>query len=170
MDSREGTVEGGWRLIPFDGLPKATQTDVCCWIAERHPAFAEDADWTLVRDNLVGLVDPPMVWVGSMDVGNLHRTMERCPSERAVDRYVGMLRRSATFEFDPILVSGGRFLDGGHRMEAYQRARRSLIPVVEVGHLVDASEELWWAWLDNDDVRFEPGEPPSAEIPSASSP
>lgn len=148
-----------WRMVPIDDLPEDTKLDIAHWIAENHPFFASRQDWTEVRDNLLNLVQPPMVWVGMMDVSALHPTMNRSPSEVAVGKYQGMLDRES-FEFDPILVSNGRFLDGGHRMEAYRRSGRKLIPVVEVGHLVNAPEETWEQWMDGEDVAFDPGQHP----------
>jgi len=154
------SVSGSWRLVPIDDLPKATRDDIAIWIHENHPYFADSWDWTEVRDNLFGLTEKPMVWVGKMPVDALYKTMKRSNSARAVSRYRDMLR-SPRFEFDPILVADGRFLDGGHRLEAYKAAGRQYIPVVEVGHIVNAPVELWELWMEGEpDVRFEPGPHP----------
>ena len=74
----------------------------------------------------------------------------------AVDRYAKILRNYPSFEFPPILVSGGKFLDGGHRLAAYELAGRAMIPVVEVGNITNATQETWERWIEGDtSVRFE---------------
>jgi hypothetical protein len=147
-----------WTLVRIDDLPEPVKFDIVCWLAERHPAFEDDRSLGFVKDNLLRLADPPLVAVGLLEVAILHEGFARAVSEKAVQRYEEMLRLE-TFEFDPILVAGGRFLDGGHRLEAYARAGRRTIPVVEVGHITGATTEFWRRWLDGEDVRFEPSVP-----------
>lgn len=145
----------GSRRVSFDDLPKEVQMDIVSNLADQHPFFIEHRyDAHDVLGVLAGLVDPPMVTVGMADVADLARTMERSNSASAVSRYTGMLARPG-FEFDPILVSGGRFYDGGHRLEAYMAAGRKTIPVVEVGPFMTAPAETWQAWVDGEDVRFD---------------
>jgi hypothetical protein len=155
----------GWRLVDIDELPKAVQFDICSWIAENSPYFATSQDWTEVRDNLIGLTKAPKVWIGWADVEELHATMDRAVSVAAVTHYRSRLSDPG-FEFDPILVADGGFLDGGHRMESYCLADRQTIPVVEVGHIVNASSETWERWMSGDlEAEFvPPGLPPT--VPS----
>ena len=138
-----------WRLVAIDSLPRETQADICGWIAEHTPLFEDDPSY--VRDNLFGLARPPQVWRGMMRVAQLLPTMRRSNASVAVRNYAAMLK-TPVFEFDPILVADGRFLDGGHRLQAYAEAGRAMIPVVEIGHLVNAPVELWQRWVDGDET------------------
>lgn len=135
--------------VDIDTLPPATREDIAHNVAERHPFFAEQGfDYTDVRDNLFGLAHPPKVLVAMAEVEALHGTMERHCSAAAVAGYANRLKADPEFEFDPILTNGEAFLDGGHRLEAYAQARRRRIPIVDIGHLMNASGDDWRAWFD----------------------
>ncbi|MGY3582303.1 hypothetical protein ACVIGB_000772 [Bradyrhizobium sp. USDA 4341] len=136
-------------LVDIDALPSETKEDIGHILAERHPFFVgQGLDYSAVRDNLFGLAEAPKVRVIMAKIGPRYRGMDRGNSSAAVDKYAAMLRADPEFEFDPILVSGGDFLDGGHRLEAYARAARAQIPAVEIGHLMAASKQDWEAWFD----------------------
>ena len=136
-------------IVDIDSLPPATREDIAQNIAERHPFFAENGfDFRDVRDNLFGLAHPPKVILALAEVGSLRETMERHCSAAAVAGYTNMLKADPEFEFDPILTRGEAFLDGGHRMEAYAQARRPFIPIVDIGHLLNASADDWQAWFE----------------------
>lgn len=136
-------------IVDIDSLPPATREDIAHTIAEGHPFFAERGfDYTDARDNLFGLAHPPKVLVAMAEVGPLRETMDRHCSAVAVAGYVNRLKADPQFEFDPILTRGEAFLEGGHRMEAYAQSRRRFIPIVDIGHLMNASADDWQAWFD----------------------
>jgi hypothetical protein len=136
-------------LVDIDTIPADTKADIAHFLAERHPYFFEQGiDHTEVRHNLFGLVQPPKVLVTMAEVEPLYATMNRNNSLAAVSKYAGELSANPGCEFDPILTSHGEFQDGGHRLEAYQRAGRVRIPTVDIGHLISASKEHWQAWLE----------------------
>lgn len=136
-------------VVAIDALPSAVREDIAHNLAERHPFFVERRlDHVDVRDNLFGLVQAPKVLVAMAEVGLLPETMDRQCSAAAVATYAGRLKSVPGFEFDPILANGEAFLDGGHRLEAYAQAGRRYIPIVDIGHLMRASEADWQAWFD----------------------
>lgn len=57
----------------------------------------------------------------------------RYTSPIAVKVYVEMIENG--IEFDPVLVVGDEFLDGGHRVEAYVKANKKEIPVVDIENI-----------------------------------
>lgn len=129
------------RPTPIDDLPADTQEDIIAWLNEE---VAE-----IDRADLLGLVNAPQVLSGMLPVMEVYPTLDRKLSEAAVQKYTGMLK-DKSFEFDPILVANGKFLDGGHRLEAYHRARRQTIPVVDVTNLVNAPGGVWEQWKNGD--------------------
>ena len=144
-----------WKTIPFDDLPVAVRQDIASWIVEHHPYFEHEHSAEFVHANLFGLTNPPLVRIGMMPVASL--SGREAISNSVVERYAAMLRSNPTFDFDPVLVEHGRFLDGGHRVAAYRLAGRQMIPVVEIGHMTGASTEAWEDWMDGHlDARFEP--------------
>lgn len=139
------------RVVDINALPKDVITDICANLAERHPYFkTNDLGEQDVYDNLVGLVEPVHVLVGEMPVAVLYQTMTRNNSPATVAKYTAMLIGNPSFNFYPILTNQGKFLDGGHRLEAYKNAGRELIPVVDIGNLIAATNEKWQDWFDGD--------------------
>jgi hypothetical protein len=117
----------------FDDLPVETQGDIIAAVEEK---FQTDD----VRDNLTGLVNPPVFLVLDMPLDRI-TGYNRKPSEVAVKKYVKMLEEGS--EAPPILVDGNRFLDGGHRFAAYRAAGRKTIPTVDIGRLF----MMWNEWV-----------------------
>ena len=146
-----------WRLVPIDDLPIETVDDICAIIAEKCPIFSDDPDPQFVKDNLIGLVEPPKVWLGMESTQSLLKTMQRNNSDFVVTKYTKTLSDNI-FEFDPIITAHGRFVDGGHRLEAYAKAGREYIPVVDIGHILNAPPNVWEDWMDGvKSTRFDPG-------------
>jgi len=120
---------GKW--VQFDDLPDETQDDIIGEIEERF-------DVEHAVDELGGLVKPPMFYVHDMPIRKI-TGYRRTPSMAAVKKFVRMLKHS---EAPPILVSGNKFIDGGHRFAAYVEAGRETIPVIDVGRLF----KMWPEW------------------------
>lgn len=150
------TAAGGKHRVPVDDLPQATKTDLIANIAEHLQTLGvvmsndQPVDTYDVQVNLFDLMEPPAVTLYDAPVEALYKTMNRGNSEAAVSRYVEMLK-SPGFEFDPIFVVEGKFYDGGHRLEAYHRAHRQTIPVVDITPFIKASKETWDNWLLGDE-------------------
>ena len=58
----------------------------------------------------------------------------RATSKTAVEKYKKMLSKG--IEFDPVIVSGKKFLDGGHRVTAYMEMNKKLIPVIDIKNIL----------------------------------
>jgi len=155
-EGRQPREKFGATLQPtsIDALSKDTQADIAFMLAEENEFLLRAGyDESDVKSNLIGMVDEPKVLLGKMPVEQLYKTFNRKVNkvDTAVAKYVEMLK-DPQFEFDPILVVDGKFYEGGHRMEAYHRAERTMIPVVDVTNLVKAPPENWEAWMNGEDV------------------
>ena len=53
-------------------------------------------------------------------------------------------------ELEPIILNNGNFFDGGHRLTAYKRLRKELIPTIDIGFMLNFD---WGKW-DNGEVDF----------------
>ena len=42
-------------------------------------------------------------------------------------------------ELDPVLISGNKLVDGGHRIDAYIKAGRKEIPAIDISPVLDRS-------------------------------
>lgn len=155
IDQLGNTSSFFWKIIPFDDLPSDVRYDIANWILENHDYFKKENSAEYIHSNLYGLAKPPMVKIGIMPVALL--SGRKAVSGDVVEKYAQMLRTSSTFQFNPIMIQNGQFLDGGHRLAAYKLANRTTIPVVEVGHITAASFQEWEDWMkNNQDFCFEP--------------
>ena len=146
---KHAKVAGGFKVVEIDSLPKDTQQDLFYMLSELTFSKQHGWDEEAIGAEVGGIVDGPRVQVGFMSTEQLYQGFNRKPSEAGMTKYVGMLAREG-FEFDPILVNNGQFLDGGHRLEAYHRAERARIPVCEVGNLYNAPEQAWEEWMSGE--------------------
>lgn len=142
----------GARKVGVDSLPKDTKDDIAFNLADEVKELkSRGMDGRDVYHEVFGLGQEPMVTVGYADPAVLRKQFQpnRKTSEVAVGNYRKMLRNGV--EFDPVIVSHGKFLDGGHRVEAYLQEGRDRIPVVDIGSLMDMD---WEKWLSGDEGYF----------------
>ncbi len=52
---------------------------------------------------------------------------------------------------NPVIINNGVFFDGGHRLIAYKKSNKKLIPTIDIGVMLDMD---WEKWL-NDEMDFE---------------
>jgi hypothetical protein len=162
MHERTAGIQGA-RKVPVDSLDSRTRADIAEHLAYDVPALKKrNYTGEEAYSEIFGLVQQPVVMVGYMNPAVLRKQFgpSRGTSELAVQKYRQMLRDGV--EFDPVFVANGRFIDGGHRVEAYLQEGRSQIPVVDIGPLLNMD---WEKWLAGDEGYFpfkagNPGEEP----------
>ena len=129
--------------VKFGRLPDPVKADIVDNLTETHPAL-RGYDRYDVRD----LIDEnDTVLVGVAEVDAVHRQSQRThrTSERAVAGLrEKLLSHGPSFELDPVIVRGRKFIDGGHRTEAYFMADREWIPVLDISPLW---EQPWAEWV-----------------------
>lgn len=138
------------QAVPFDRLPAEVKQDIAGWVTDNIPAVRADVRGMpeYAVQHLEGLVQgqPLGVRVFDMPIAEI-KGFDRVPSDAAVSRYQGMLAES---EAPPILMDGDRFVDGGHRLEAYRRAGRTTIPAVDIGPILRMNWDNWLAGVADD--------------------
>jgi hypothetical protein len=167
--AREAAIDWAWQMFPEPGgaktagsaelepvgigsLPQGTQEDIAYALFHGSGFLSRSGyDEADILANLSGLSDEPMVLSGPASVDSLYRTMRpRGISEAAVKKYTERLASDPGFEFDPVITVGGRLYEGGHRLEAYHRAGRGTIPIVEIANLMYAPDDAWRRWMEGD--------------------
>lgn len=150
-------------VMPIDRLPPEVMSDIAGWVMDNVPAVTKDVAGVpeYAAQHLAGLTgdgQPLAVRVFDMPIAEI-KGFNRQPSEAAVAKYQGMLGQS---EAPPILMDGDRFIDGGHRLEAYRRAGRATIPAVDIGPLIRMN---WDGWVQG--VADDPSFPTASRLSSS---
>jgi hypothetical protein len=137
------------KKIDIDKLPTDTKSDIVDNLAETIPDL-KNISRQEIWDNLFGLVEEVPVYIGLADPLDIIRKFgkERKVSKKTVAKYIDMLKHG--IEFDPILISRNKFIDGGHRVAAYAKMKKK-IPVVDIYNIVSMD---WKKWLSGEEIKF----------------
>ena len=132
------------RKVGFDSLPAETKNDILHNLIELVPDL-RGYDSYDVKDLLYGHDDELLRGMAkTKEVSRAARN--RGTSDRAVEKLRDILQgRSSKFNLDPVIVAGNKFVDGGHRTEAYAQEGREWIPVVDITPLFDLP---WKGWVE----------------------
>ena len=82
------------------------------------------------------------------DLYNQLEQIGRSVSGGNVKRLVQILRNNT--ELDPIILNNGKFFDGGHRLTAYKKLKKELIPTIDIGFMLNFDWEKW----DNGEIEL----------------
>jgi len=104
-----------------------------------------------LRDIIDDVIIQPRFKIEHKSVDGLYNELTQIGwgiSEKNVKKLINIL--SDGTELDPIILNNGNFFDGGHRLTAYKRLRKEMIPTIDIGFLLNFDWEKW----DNDEVDF----------------
>lgn len=133
------------RSVSFEELPRAVQNDIAEILQEKIPALS-DMHPDAVRDALSDSLPPSTVILSHMKPVDLRgKFKDRTTSNTAVKALQSKVE--AGLELDPVVVAGDKFIDGGHRVQAYVNAKRDSIPVVDIARLLKRD---WKRWLNGE--------------------
>ena len=131
------------KLVSIDDLSPDVRYDIAC-ILQGNVPLLHNMSPEAILDELVNLVDSPMLEIREMDPKALRKQFgSRSTSNIAVLKYKAILDKG--IEMDPVLVARDKFIDGGHRVEAYIMAGRETIPVVDIDRLLGLDWDRWLA-------------------------
>lgn len=138
------------KIIDIDKLPSDTQSDIIDTLIDIVPELS-GMSYEEVRQNLIGLAESPPTILTTVNPAKMKAQFgsNRATSKTAIEKLKNLLLRGVTL--DPILISHGKFLDGGHRVMAYFEAGFDTMPAVDIGHLIKMD---WEKWLAGDKVAF----------------
>ena len=119
--------------VSVQTLSRASQIDIAENLIDLIPALRDDPPEFVVQ--CFNFVDMPQIRLGAVDPRTLHAQFEnRATSPNVVAKYTEMVKQGV--RFDPVIVAGKRFIDGGHRVAAYIAAGKPRIPVVDIAALL----------------------------------
>ena len=124
-----GTGSG---ISPTD-LPKDTQYDIAASLIEMVPELSGENEEHVA--GYLDFVDMPNVQIVDVNPESLYKQFtNRRVSDTAASKYANMIRSGV--QFDPVLVAGNRFIDGGHRVKAYMLAGKNSMRAVDISPLL----------------------------------
>jgi hypothetical protein len=131
------------RDVEYQSLGIAVQADIAANLID-HSDYLTEQLWTetALRELLADLVEPVKVTISESPLGLiLKQVATRGLSDLAVKRL--QERLAIVGDLDPVMMDGDRFVDGRHRVEAYARAGRTTIPIVDIGTLLRTDWDMW---------------------------
>ena len=141
------------RITPTE-LPRETQYDIAHRLIELVPALSNEEPEYVV--GYLDFVDMPPINIVTVNPKNLYKQFSnRAISDTAASKYADMVRSGV--QFDPVIVNGKQFLDGGHRVVAHILAGEDTIRAVDIGPLIS------YDWKDAIDGNLSEG-PPAPEF------
>ena len=130
--------------FPLNILNERSRWDLIAQIKDYSPALQSLEDDELYR-LLFEIPNSLSIGKGFRDPAELSSQFnDRAIDSSVVKNYTQMVVDGT--EFDPVFVRDEEFVDGGHRVQAYVNAKKSLIPVINLSPLYRID---WQDWLDN---------------------
>ncbi|MDO8632743.1 MAG: hypothetical protein Q7R41_19855 [Phycisphaerales bacterium] len=132
------------RHVEYQSLRIAVQADIAANLIDRSDYLTTEC-WTetALRELLADLVEPVKVSISESPLSPL---LKQAATGGLSDLAVKKLqeRLAIVGDLDPVMMDGDRFIDGRHRVEAYARAGRTTIPIVDIGPLLRMD---WATWM-----------------------
>ena len=104
-----------------------------------------------LRDMIDDVIKQPKFKIEYKNVDNLYNELTQIGwgiSEKNVKELINVLNNGK--ELEPIILNNGKFFDGGHRLTAYKRLRKEIIPTIDIGFMLNFDWKKW----DNGEVDF----------------
>jgi hypothetical protein len=104
-----------------------------------------------LRDMIDDAIKQPKFKIEYKNVDNLYNELTQIGwgiSEKNVKELINVLNNGK--ELEPIILNNGKFFDGGHRLTAYKRLRKEMMPTIDIGFMLNFDWEKW----DNGEVDF----------------
>lgn len=126
------STRAGSGISPTD-LPKETQYDIAANLIDMVPELSGENEEHVA--GYLDFVDMPDVQIVDVNPESLYKQFtNRRVSDTAASKYANMIRSGV--QFDPVLVAGNRFIDGGHRVKAYMLAGKNSMRAVDISPLL----------------------------------
>lgn len=150
MEKRYYNQDDG--LITWDKLPMSIKDDIIeNLMSSINYLQVNYWDSKSLRDMIDSVIKQPKFEIQLKNVDDLYNELEELGwfiSENNVKYLIGILQSDN--ELDPVLLNSGKFYDGGHRLVAYKRLRKDLIPTIDINFMLTFDWEKW----DNGEVDF----------------
>jgi hypothetical protein len=151
---REFLNENSENYIEWKNLSNSVKNDIVENVYSNNK-YVEKNYWNpdALKDTINDLIEnyQPKFKIRYRNTNELYSELEQIGwgiSEKNVENLISLLRNGN--ELDPIILNGGKFFDGGHRLTAYKRLNIEKIPTIDIGFMLNFDYEKW----DNGEVNF----------------
>lgn len=132
--------------VSWSDLEEDVKTDIIENIY--HNSTYLENNWNIwsFKDIIEDLINPPKFKVQYKDVNILYEELIQIGwgiSEINLKRLMNILKHK---ELNPIILNNGKFFDGGHRLTAYKKLNKKLIPTIDIGKMMNFN---WEKFLEN---------------------
>lgn len=139
-------------FILWENLPLSVKNDITENL-RNNIKYLQSNYWNseTLRDAIDDVIKQPKFKIEYKNVDGLYNQLTQIGwgiSENNVKKLIQILQNNN--ELEPIILNNGKFFDGGHRLTAYKRLRKELIPTIDIGFMLNFDWEKW----DNGDVDF----------------
>jgi hypothetical protein len=104
-----------------------------------------------LRDIIDDVIKQPKFKIEYKNVNDLYNELTQIGwgiSEKNVKQLINVLNNGK--ELEPVILNNGKFFDGGHRLTAYKRLKKEMIPTIDIGFMLNFDWKKW----DNGEVDF----------------
>jgi len=138
--------------IQWEELPLSVKNDITENL-RNHIQYLQTNYWNseALRDMIDDVIKQPKFKIKYKNVDNLYNELTQIGwgiSEKNVKELINVLNNGK--ELEPIILNNGKFFDGGHRLTAYKRLGKEMIPTIDIGFMLNFDWEKW----DNGEVDF----------------
>jgi len=131
--------------INWSDLPIQVKNDITENLRD-NIRYIKEEYWNseALRDSIDDSINKPIFKIEYKNVDVLYNELIQIGwgiSEDNVKRLISALKNGA--ELDPIILENGKFFDGGHRLTAYKKMKKELIPTIDIGFLMNFDWEKW---------------------------
>jgi hypothetical protein len=139
-------------FVLWENLPLSVKNDITENL-RGNIKYIQSNYWNAesLRDAIDDEIKQPKFKIEYKNVDDLYNQLTQIGcniSENNVKRLIEILQNNN--DLDPIILNNGKFFDGGHRLTAYKRLRKGLIPTVDIGFMLNFDWEKWY----NGEVNF----------------
>ena len=140
------------KFILWENLPLSVKNDITENLRD-NIKYLQSNYWNSesLRDAITDVIKQPKFKIEYKNVDDLYNQLTQIGwgiSEDNVKRLMQILQNNN--ELEPIILNNGKFFDGGHRLTAYKRLRKEMIPTIDIGFMLNFNWEMW----DNGELDF----------------
>ena len=146
----EGFKTSSMKKVDVDVLSETAREDLVNILLDEVKLLKGDY-YDDVYQDLFGLVDPPKIKIGYGDPVSLRKGFGKHRKTSALQVEKLYTKINSGIELDPVSVSKNKFIDGGHRVEAYLKAGKKKMPVMDINSLLTMD---WEKWREGEDIEF----------------
>ncbi len=133
---------GSERKIRWSELTRSERSDVASNVYDRSIWLQKNVT---VHDLLYEIDGgDPLMRVGTIPTRVLYSNVVKThsQSQSVVDNLAAAIESGS--KFDRVIVSGSKFIDGGHRVRAFAAAKIPDVQVVDIANLLSVDWEKYW--------------------------